>query len=496
MSIIIFIDGILSVLGGLKNELKMGDYGMKRASKSVFIIITLLILCMAYFSVMGAHGLYGDIPVTYIKGINDIRWGIDIKGGVEATFSPADGVDATKEQMDSAKSIIEVRMVKNNITDYELYVDYDNDRVIVRFPWKEDEMNFDPEAAIEELSATALLTFRPGDEYTSVETDASGKPVYKTPSGETADTILLDGSSIKSASATITQDPTTKKQQYQVSLEFNEEGTGKFAEATEQQVGKQMSIWMDDVMLSAPTVNQVITEGKASITGDFTATEASELANKINAGALPFKLETINYGSISPTLGASALQAMGIAAVIALALICTFMIIAYKIPGVVACLAIIGQIAISLAAVSGFFGFVSSFTMTLPGVAGIILSIGMGADANIIMAERIKEELRLGKTLDGAILAGSKNSFSAIFDGNITVIIVAVILMLVFGPSNILSMLFGPSTTGTIYSFGYTLLIGVICNFIMGVGASRLMLKSISSYKFARNKKFYGGAEE
>ena len=134
MSIIIFIDGILSVLGGLKNELKMGDYGMKRASKSVFIIITLLILCMAYFSVMGAHGLYGDIPVTYIKGINDIRWGIDIKGGVEATFSPADGVDATKEQMDSAKSIIEVRMVKNNITDYELYVDYDNDRVIVRFP--------------------------------------------------------------------------------------------------------------------------------------------------------------------------------------------------------------------------------------------------------------------------------------------------------------------------------------------------------------------------
>lgn len=469
---------------------------MKRASKSIFIIITLLILCMAYFSVMGVHGLYGDMPVTYIKGINDIRWGIDIKGGVEATFCPADGVDATKEQMDSAKSIIEVRLVKNNITDYELYVDYDNDRVIVRFPWKEDEMNFDPEAAIEELSATALLTFRPGAEYASVETDSSGDPVYKTPSGETADTVFLDGSSIKSASATITQDQTTKKQQYQVSLEFNEEGKEKFAEATRQQVGKQMSIWMDDIMLSAPTVNQVITEGQASITGDFTATEASELANKINAGALPFKLETLNYGSISPTLGASALKAMGIAAVIALALICTFMIITYKIPGVVACLAIIGQIAISLAAVSGFFGFVPSFTMTLPGIAGIILSIGMGADANIIMAERIKEELKLGKTLDGAISAGSKNSFSAIFDGNITVIIVAIILMLVFGPSNILSMLFGPSTTGTIYSFGYTLLIGVICNFIMGVGASRLMLKSISSYKCARNRKFYGGAEK
>lgn len=469
---------------------------MKRVSKPVFIIIALLILCMAYFSVAGAHGQYGDLPVTYIKGINDIRWGIDIKGGVEATFCPADGIEATKEQMDSAKSIIEVRLVKNNITDYELYVDYDNDRVIVRFPWKEDEVNFDPETAIKELSATALLTFRPGGEYESVEMDSSGQPVYKVPSGETAETVLLDGSAISSAYASITQDPTTKKQTYQVSLEFTEEGTEKFAEATKQQIGKQMSIWMDDVMISAPTVNQTITDGKASITGDFTVAEASDLANKINAGALPFKLETINYGSISPTLGASALQAMGIAAVIALVIICAFMLIAYRIPGLVACFSIIGQISITLAAVSGFFNFIPSFTMTLPGIAGIILSIGMGADANIIMAERIKEELRVGKTLDGAIVSGSKNSFSAIFDGNITVIIVAIILMLVFGPSNVLSMLFGPSTTGTIYSFGYTLLIGVICNFIMGVGASRLMVKSLSGYKFARNRKFYGGAEK
>lgn len=469
---------------------------MKRVSKPVFIIIAFLILCMSYFSVVGVHGLYGDLPVTYIKGINDIRWGIDIKGGVEATFCPADGIEATKEQMDSAKSIIEVRLLKNNITDYELYVDYDNYRVIVRFPWKEDEVNFDPEAAIEELSATALLTFRPGAEYDSVDIDSTGESVYKTPTGETAETILLDGSSISSASASVTQDETGKKQQYQVSLEFTEEGTEKFAEATEQQIGKQISIWMDDIMVSAPTVNETIKEGKASITGDFSASEASDLANRINAGALPFKLETINYGSISPTLGASALQAMGTAAVIALILICAFMIIAYKLPGVVACLAILGQVSITLAAVSGFFNFVSSFTMTLPGVAGIILSIGMGADANIIMSERIKEELRLGKTLDGAIAAGSKNSFSAIFDGNITVIIVAIILMLVFGPSNILSMLFGPSTTGTIYSFGYTLLIGVICNFIMGVCASRFMLKSLSGYKFARSKKLYGGAEK
>ena len=129
-----------------------------------------------------------------------------------------------------------------------------------------------------------------------------------------------------------------------------------------------------------------------------------------------------------------------------------------------------------------------SFTLTLPGIAGVILSIGMGVDANIITNERIKEELRAGKTLDGAIRTGSKTSFAAIFDGNITVIIVAVILMLVFGPSNILSGIFGASTTGTIYSFGYTLLVGVIGNFLMGVTASRLMLSSLSGYKFMRKK--------
>ncbi len=132
--------------------------------------------------------------------------------------------------------------------------------------------------------------------------------------------------------------------------------------------------------------------------------------------------------------------------------------------------------------------------MTLPGIAGIILSIGMGVDANIITATRIKEELWLGKTLDGAIEKGNESSFWAIFDGNITVIIVAVILMAVFGPSNILSMMFGASTTGSIYSFGYTLLIGVIGNFIMGVTATRLMTKSLSRFKFLRNKWLFGGA--
>ena len=466
---------------------------MKRVGKPVFFIIAILILAFSYFAIFGVHTDNGDLTNTHIKGAQDIRWGIDIRGGVEATFKPADGVDATDEQMDSAKSIIEVRLVSNNITDYELYADYNNDRIIVRFPWKSDETEYDPESAIEELSATAMLTFREGGSYESQELGSDGQPVYRTPTGTTAENILLEGSDVKSASAQVYQDQSTGKQQYVVALEFTDEGTEKFATATSELVGQTISIWMDDVMISNATVNEAITEGKATIEGSFTAAEATSLANRINAGALPFKLETSNYGTINPTLGTSALNAMTLAGIIALIVICLFMLLYYRLPGFIACIALIGQVGISLAAVSGFFTLIPSFTLTLPGIAGIILSIGMGVDANIITAERIKEEVRGGRTLDGAISKGCKSSFWAIFDGNITVIIVAVILMLVFGPSNILSAIFGPSTTGEIYSFGYTLLIGVIANFIMGVTCTRLMLRSFSGFKFARKKWMYGG---
>jgi len=467
---------------------------MKRVAKPVFFIVAILIIAMAVTSVIGIDTQYGDIKTTRIKGVDDIRWGIDIKGGVEATFQPADGVDATPEQLESAKSVIETRMVANNITDYELYADTSSNRIIVRFPWKEETKSYDPYQAIEEISATATLTFRPGNGYGSVDYAEDGTPVMKTPTGETAETVLLDGSLVKSAQAGVITDE--GKTQYVVSLEFNSEGAEKFKEATTTYLNKTISIWMDDIMLSAPTVNSVITDGSAQISGNFTAEEATALATKINAGALPFSLETINAGSISPTLGSNSLYAMGIAAVIALIFIALFMVIVFRMPGFVAVLALIGQLAITIMAVSGYFAVFNSFTMTLPGIAGMILSIGMGVDANIITAERIKEELRKGKSVDSAINAGTKNSLSAIIDGNMTVVIVAVILILVFGPFNMLSFIFGMSTTGSIYAFGYTLLIGVISNFIMGIGAARLMLKSISGYKIFRNPRLYGGAKK
>ncbi|MBQ8057257.1 MAG: SecD/SecF family protein translocase subunit [Ruminococcus sp.] len=451
---------------------------MKRIPKPVFFITALLILLFAASSIFGVSYYDGDIEKTVIKGIDDIRWGIDIRGGVEATFKPADDVDATDEQLDSAKAIIETRMVSNGITDYELYADYNSDRIIVRFPWKEDETNFDPVKAIDELAATAKLTFR----------DEAGN-------------VLMDGSSVAKAEAGVNTE-TGSAGEYLVLLDLTADGAEIFAEATKANLGKSIGIYMDETLLSAPVVENNeknkngITGGSASIIGDFTAEEATKLANQINGGALPFALETASYGSISPTLGQNSLVAMGYAAIIALILIAIFMIAMYRIPGLVAVIALLGQMGLSIAAITRFFPAFDSFTMTLPGIAGIILSIGMGVDANIITAERIKDEFKSGKTLDGAIEKGTKNSLTAIIDGNMTVVIVSVILLLVFGPSNILSWLFGASTTGTIYAFGYTLLMGTISNFIMGVFFSRVMLKSIAGFKCVRKNSLFGGAKK
>ena len=469
---------------------------MKRVKKPVFFIIAALILALTYTAVFGIYTQNGDTKNTWVKGVGDIRWGIDIRGGVEATFSPADGVDATPDQLESAKAIIELRMVSKSITDYEIYTDEANDKIIVRFPWKSGESDFDPEKAIEEISATALLTFREGMEYETQTIDENGNPIYMTPSGTTAESIILEGSDVTEAVPVMQQNSTTGEYEYAISLTLSDEGAEKFAEATERLKGKIISIWMDDIMISYPTVNSVISNGEASITGNFTAASASELASKIQGGALPFALQTSNFSTVNPTLGLKSLDAMVLAGVIAFAVIAVFMIAAFRLPGFVAVLTLLGQLAITFAAISGFFPFVNSFTMTLPGIAGIILSIGVGVDANIITASRIKEELHTGKTLDGAIHKGCSNSLWSIVDGNITILIVALMLIGVFGPSYILSKIFGESTTGAIYSFGYTLLVGVIGNFVMGVFCSRMMIKSLSGFKPLRKKWLFGGADK
>lgn len=453
---------------------------MRKVGKPVVFVVVAIIIVFTTLAFFGISTSYGDITTTYIKGVDDIRWGIDIRGGVDVTFTPPEGYDATPEEMAAAESIIKVRLVSQNITDYETYVDEAKDRIIVRFPWKEGETDFNPEQAVKELGETALLTFRENQ---------SGP-------------VVIEGKHVKSASA----EPSPDGRGSQVKLELTNEGAELFSDATGRLIGQQISIWMDDTMISAPRVDSQIPGGVAYITGGaqgFDIKEAKALADRINGGALPFKLETENFSTISPTLGFGARDAMVTAGAIAFVLVAIFIIIMYRMCGVVASIALVGQVAGMIACLTGFFAPFPSFTLTLPGIAGIILSIGMGVDANVITSERIKEELRNGKTLDGAIDSGFQRTFSAIFDGNITMVIVAIILMGAFGPpqsifNSLLSPIFrwfGPSATGAIYSFGFTLIVGVIFNFIMGVTASRLMLKSVSKFKPFKKPWLYGGAK-
>lgn len=470
-------------------QFNIGGLIVRRVKKPVFFIIVGLIAAFTLLNWFGISSQNGDIIKTYIKSVDDIRWGIDIRGGVDATFSPAGDIDATDLQLEGAKTKVEQRLIKLNITDYEVYVDDKNDRIVVRFPWQSGDTSFDPEAAVKELGETALLTFREGHEI-----DEAGLPT-----GITAENIILQGEDVKSANPIYNKEDNS----YSVQLELADSGKEAFSEATGRLVETKgiISIWMDDQCISYPSVSAHITDGIATISGNFTAEEVISLANKINAGALPFALETSSLNILSPTDGMSARNAMLISGAIAFVLIAIYIIFLYKLPGCVAVIALFGQVVGTVAFLTGFFGVFNSFTLTIPGIAGIILAIGIGVDANIITAERIKEELRKGKSLDGSIKIGYSKAFTAIFDGNITVVLVALILMGSFGPpdsfmSKALSWLFfafGPTTAGTIYSFGYTLLIGVILNFVFGVLCSRLMLTSLSNFKALRKPKLYGG---
>ena len=347
---------------------------------------------------------------------------MDIKGGVNVTFVPSDGYDATDEQLDAARLVIENRLVALNVTDYELYVDNNSDSLILEFPWQSGETDFDPESAIQEIGTTAYLTFREG----------------ASKDGE----LILDGSMVESASAQYGAVSNGGSSEYYVALKFTTEGAKAFGDATTKLAADKgsISIWLDDENVSTATVNTAITDGQAIITSSasnpFTQDAVVKMARQINSGALPFALSVDSYSTVSPSLGENSLGAMVLAGLIAFALIVVFMTVLYRLPGFLACIALAGQVAATLAFVSGYFPVFESFTLTLPGIAGIILAIGMGVDANVITAERIKEELKNGKSLDGALKSGFARGLTPIIDGNVTIVIVAIVLMGAFGPSD------------------------------------------------------------
>ena len=453
----------------------------KKGKSWPLFVVAILIVVFSLTAIFGASYQYGDTKNIYIKGASDIRFGIDIRGGVDVTFMPAGDVDATPEQMTAAKTVIEDRLVGLGITDYESYVDSNKDRIIVRFPWKTGEADFNPQTAIDEIGTTAKMVFRKGS----------------TADGEE----ILSGDDVTSANAAYNE-----TEGWVVQLKFNSAGAAAFADATTEQAANNgtISIWLDDKNISTATVNEAITGGEAIIKGNFDQDSASALANQINSGALPFALSAESYSTISPSLGAKSLEVMVLAGIIAFALVAVMMIVRYRLPGTIATISLFGQVAATLAVVSGYFTVFPGSTLTLPGIAGIILGIGMGVDANVITAERIKEELAKNKTLPAAVKSGFKMGLTPIIDGNVTIVIVAAILMGAFGPTdgfwakvfNPIFFWFGPSTAGTVYSFGFTLLTSVLLNFVFGVWATRVMIRGAVHCKALRNPWLYGGKKD
>ena len=228
----------------------------------------------------------------------------------------------------------------------------------------------------------------------------------------------LSGSEIKNASKQVAQKD--YKTEIMVALEFTSEGQKLFEEATEKNIGKRICICLDDAIISMPTVQQKITGGNATITGDFTAKSAEELAALIRAGSLPFNLKIISLDNVGAKLGADALETSLKAGVLGTLLVILFMLIFYKIFGFAADIALFIYVGLVLSLLSLF-----SVTLTLPGIAGIILSVGMAVDANVIIFERIKNELENKKSIRASIKSGFAKAFSAIFDGNITTLIAA-----------------------------------------------------------------------
>ena len=421
-----------------------------RANKNTIFWVVGAILIMVLVLIFGLP-LDRMIPINNVQplyGIQNIRFGIDIKGGYDIVFVP-DGLGRapTAAELSSARSIIELRLDAKNITDRDVTIDQTNGRILVRFPLKSTD-NFataDANAAILELGATAKLTF----------TDPSGN-------------VVIDGSNVTQSYAAMENGGPV------VVLKLNADGATKFSDATGRLIGQVININMDNKIISSPIVQNQITNGDAIINNMSSLADAKALSDKINAGSLPFSLKAVSNNIISPTLGQGALDVMVKAGLFAFALICLFMILYYRLPGFVAVLALIMQVTGQLLAIT-----IPQFTLTLPGIAGIILSLGMGVDANVIISERVKEEIRAGNSLRFSISAGFQRAFAAVLDGNVTTMFPAILLM-VFG-------------SGALLSFGYTLLTGVILNLVTGVTMSRLMTGSLSLYDQFQSTWLYGG---
>ena len=375
---------------------------------------------------------------------NHITKGLDLVGGFEILYQAEEGQTVNTKILSDAASAIRSRVDMLGVSEPEITVEPPN-RIRVQIAGIKD-----PKKARELIGKPAQLTFR----------DPSGKQ------------ILLKGSELKQNGAKVDYD-----QQVRPLVVLQLKDAKKFEQITRKYLGQPMPIYLDDNLLSAPTIKEAIPGGIATIDGQESVEEAQELVDLLNAGALPIKVKEVQSYAVDASLGSDSLRASFIAGIYALIMIFIFVIGYYRLPGFVAVMTLILYSYLLL------LSFVLlQVTLTLPGIAAFILGIGMAVDANIIMNERIRDELRKGKSVRASVRSGSKRSFLTIFDANFTTIIAGAV-MFYFG-------------TAGVKGFAVTLIVGIIISFLTAVALSRLMIRLLVSSNLLKHPGWFGVRED
>lgn len=378
---------------------------------------------------------------------NHMKLGLDLKGGIYMVLEAveSDLGPVTDESLEAAMQVIEQRINGLGVSEPVIQRDSGN-RILVQIA---DET--DPERARQMVGQTAVLTF--------VDPDNN---------------VVLDGKDIERAGVSSDQSGLS----WVVTLKLKGEGPKKFTDITTKlsQTQQPLAIKLDDTVISAPMVNEPITGGEAIITGNFTIEEARDLANLINGGALPVKIELKETRVVTATLGADSLAKSGVAGVIGMVAVVLFMLIMYRIPGLMANIALTIYAILTL----GFLLAINA-VFTLPGLAGLLLSIGMAVDANVIIFERIREELRNGKSLRSGIDAGFHRAYSAVIDSNVTTAIAGIILWYL--------------GTGPVKGFALTLVIGVALSLFTAITVTRWLINLCVATGWATKRNLFGVKE-
>ncbi|MEW6425778.1 MAG: protein translocase subunit SecD [Bacillota bacterium] len=411
----------------------------KKILQMIGIVAAVAFLCVLAFSPLWRQNerLAKHLPV--IKGV---ILGLDLRGGVHVVLEAQDTPEAkvTRDKMKELIAVIERRVNQFGVTEPTIQQQGDR-RLIVELAGIEN-----PRQAVREMVKTAYLEFKTGD-------------------GKT----ILTGADLKDAMEA--KDPLTGEAK--VDLTFNAAGARKFAEVTAANVGRSIGIYLDGQLVQNPVVKEPIPNGKAEITGYESLEEAHNVAVLLRSGALPLKVTVAEERTIGPALGADSLNKSMHAGVVGVAAIVIFMLMYYRLPGLVANFALLIYTLIVLMIFVGLH-----VTMTLPGIAAFLLSLGIAVDANVIIFERFREELRTGKSLRSAIDAGFKRGFVAVFDANATTLITALVLYFL--------------GTGPIRGFAVTLSIGILASMFTAITMTRWFLHLVAASGVAKNLKLYG----